>query len=242
MSSRPQTQAKTLMSLALLRQCRALASVPHEFRAITSWLNYDCAVLPQFEMGEERDGIVADMDLARAELDAVMRYFDPKADMPDYHTDALAWFRGCISRAPGQGAPFHRMAERLHHLQEVVLQDPEAGSKMHRQMVRFVATELAPELGALFEILHNEIEEQSRLRARYTEDLRAEAEGAINNIETVTKMVRLISLNASVEAARAGEQGRAFGVIAQEVKKLSESIGQSTGHVTSTVGRLANRL
>lgn len=69
--------------------------------------------------------------------------------------------------------------------------------------------------------------------ARCTEDWRAEAAAqardaqrsamdARDRIEGIARTVRLISLNARVEAARAGDAGRAFGVIAEEIKDLSE--------------------
>lgn len=41
-------------------------------------------------------------------------------------------------------------------------------------------------------------------------------------IDEIARTVRLISLNARVEAAHAGGAGRVFGVIAQEIKQLSE--------------------
>lgn len=45
---------------------------------------------------------------------------------------------------------------------------------------------------------------------------------ARDRIADIARTVRLISLNARVEAARAGDAGRAFGVIAEEIKGLSE--------------------
>jgi methyl-accepting chemotaxis protein len=39
--------------------------------------------------------------------------------------------------------------------------------------------------------------------------------------------VKLISINASIEAARAGPYGKSFGVIASEIRTLSEDAARS---------------
>lgn len=57
-------------------------------------------------------------------------------------------------------------------------------------------------------------------------------------IQDFAEQTRLLSLNASIEAARAGESGNGFGVVAQEIKKLSDSSKQSAQKVTELVKQI----
>ena len=68
-------------------------------------------------------------------------------------------------------------------------------------------------------------EEAGKMRAELdaaASDARQRAMDARARIEGIARTVRLISLNARVEAARAGQAGRTFGIIAEEIKSLSE--------------------
>ncbi len=64
----------------------------------------------------------------------------------------------------------------------------------------------------------------------------------INNIANQTK---LIAFNAALEAASAGEAGRRFGVVAVEIRRLADSVVESTGGIEARITEIqdaVNRL
>ncbi|HZK81166.1 MAG TPA: methyl-accepting chemotaxis protein, partial [Humisphaera sp.] len=60
----------------------------------------------------------------------------------------------------------------------------------------------------------------------------------IATVEDLAQQSNLLSVNAAIEAAKAGEHGRGFGVVAQEVKSLSEQSRAATTQVRTILSEI----
>jgi methyl-accepting chemotaxis protein len=61
-------------------------------------------------------------------------------------------------------------------------------------------------------------------------------------IGQITQKTSLLALNAAIIAAQAGEHGRAFGVVADEVRGLSQEAAQSTGNIEQLVQEIQDAI
>jgi methyl-accepting chemotaxis protein len=58
----------------------------------------------------------------------------------------------------------------------------------------------------------------------------------ISSVNDIADQSNLLAINAAIEASRAGEQGKGFGVVAQEIRLLSEQSKEATARVKSILG------
>ncbi len=78
------------------------------------------------------------------------------------------------------------------------------------------------------------ISEQTQVLGNQTSQI-----GNITNlarqVSNIAKQTNMLALNAAVEAVRAGEQGKGFGVVAAEIRKLSDQSGTAAENINTIV-------
>src|SRR5208337_4238556 len=57
-------------------------------------------------------------------------------------------------------------------------------------------------------------------------------------INTIADQTKLIAFNAALEASSAGEAGKRFGVVALEIRRLADSVMESTGEIESKINEI----
>ena len=61
-------------------------------------------------------------------------------------------------------------------------------------------------------------------------------------INTVADQTKLIAFNAALEASSAGESGKRFGVVAAEIRRLADSVTESTGEIEQKISEIQDSI
>ena len=77
---------------------------------------------------------------------------------------------------------------------------------------------------------------------RVSEDSIREISKASKLTQDLAEQTNLIALNAAIEAARAGDYGRGFGVVAENVRKLSVQSKQAASQINLSTQRIEERI
>ncbi|MCR4790054.1 MAG: hypothetical protein K5839_03130 [Treponemataceae bacterium] len=85
------------------------------------------------------------------------------------------------------------------------------------------------------------LDDQGKLITKLVNDfekVKESSKGIANFVQTVDSIAgqtNLLAMNASIEAAHAGTMGKGFGVIAQEIRKLSEETSKNASKIADTL-------
>lgn len=63
-----------------------------------------------------------------------------------------------------------------------------------------------------------------------------------DTINSITRQINLLSLNAAIEAARAGEHGRGFTVVSEEIRKLADETASSNKQIENIVANIQTEI
>ncbi len=90
--------------------------------------------------------------------------------------------------------------------------------------------EVITSLDAQIHLIHKLFEEVSNVQ-KYSDGIH----GFVNTVDNIASQTSLLAMNASIEAAHAGSFGKGFGVIAQEIRKLSEETAKNAGQISEVL-------
>jgi methyl-accepting chemotaxis protein len=187
------------------------------------------AALFAMRVGERGDGSarhLAAFDEAVREFEAIFRAVregNAELGVPVEAAEALAE-DGVLSKTITD--PIEAFLALAKSLRAALKEGP-ASPDTTDQFVDLVAGELLSALNRLTAAVSASLNTRMTSRQASTEEARAAMLKAVGSISDVSMKVKLISINASIEAARAGPYGKSFGVIASEIRTLSEDAARS---------------
>ncbi|MEM1237730.1 MAG: methyl-accepting chemotaxis protein [Pseudomonadota bacterium] len=197
------------------------------------------------KLGTDPDSVRAAIKGAARALGGFQRMHSARVGrgpLPEVHETALAWMRSVADSQAQTLPPLTNFGKRA----AAIVAKLEAGAPVDggeiEAMINYVYSEFhyaAVELAEAITQAHNTIVAEDRRRASAAQN---SAEEAVDRIDTISRTVRLIALNAAVEAARAGDAGRGFSVIAQEIKSLSEATESASGEVRTSINGMMENL
>lgn len=75
-----------------------------------------------------------------------------------------------------------------------------------------------------------------------TKENSTKTDDVLKFIESIAKQTNLLGLNAAIESARAGEFGKGFGVVSNEIRKLSKSSSDSVKEISEILNDIQNSI
>lgn len=129
------------------------------------------------------------------------------------------------------GAARRRLLEAVSTMVgSVAVTDREIAEDTIAEMARATEETLEPAVTAFLGALFDAVVAHERAAAKRAQDVDS---SGLDQIDEIARKITFIAINASVEAARAGDVGAGFGVIAAEIKSLSQQAKKSIDRIRS---------
>jgi methyl-accepting chemotaxis protein len=106
--------------------------------------------------------------------------------------------------------------------------------------VQEIASVMEEVAAAASEISMNE--GQLAERVKEVAGISGEINEVLDFIKSVADQTKMLGLNAAIEAARAGEHGRGFGVVAEEIRKLSDQSKETADRIRKLMKEINDRI
>lgn len=108
-------------------------------------------------------------------------------------------------------------------------------SKLHDHVMQIMSTteELlasSSEVSNNQKLLYNEVSDVVKTSGQI--------DSVLEGIKTIANQTRLLGLNAAIEAARAGKEGSGFGVVAEEIRKLSDESKKTIDQIKTFTSKI----
>jgi methyl-accepting chemotaxis protein len=172
------------------------------------------------------DSLKRDVNKTAENLSGIVRQLQQSAETMRGATDELAVGANQLSdRTTRQAATLEETSAAMQHLVTTV-QDNAKRAEQARSNSSAAHT-LARDGG-------NVMREATQAIDRIAGSSEKIAE-IIGLIESIAFQTNLLALNASVEAARAGEAGKGFSVVASEIRRLAQSVGDGSQEIKTLI-------
>lgn len=126
--------------------------------------------------------------------------------------------------SPSQAEDLMRFVSTARSIQSrLTLPGRAALTQPIEELADFVTTTLLDTLNAIVEGIGRALEHVVSQHQSQTDKQTRMIRSSITELEKISRMITIISVNASIEASRVGEAGRGFSAVATEIRGLSQA-------------------